>query len=189
MLTGKEIIKDGHPTLRKRASIVPMPPSEEDQKILNEMHEFVRNSQDPEFEKKYGVRPGIGLAAPQINISKRMIAIYIEGDADKNGLTLRLFNPKIVSHSAEKCYLPGGEGCLSVEEVHKGFVPRFAKISVKGEKIDGTTFKGTFTGLEAICIQHEIDHLNGIMFFDHINKQDPFAPIENGCALVDEEAN
>lgn len=71
MITMKDIIRDGHPTLRKVAEDVKMPPSKEDQEILKSLHEYILNSQDPEIANKYGLRPGIGLAAPQINVSKK----------------------------------------------------------------------------------------------------------------------
>lgn len=184
MLTGKDVIKDGHETLRKRAAVVPMPPSEEDQQLLDDMIDFVMNSQDDEFAKKHNVRPGIGLAAPQIGVSKRAIAIFIEGETVEDNLCLTLFNPRIVSHSSEMTYIEAGEGCLSVDENYEGIVPRYAKITVKADDYDGDPFEETFTGLDAICLQHEIDHLNGILFYDHINKENPFAKIENGQPLV-----
>jgi len=179
MITMKDIIRDYHPTLRKVAEEVPMPPSEEDKKILRSMLEFVINSQDEEIAKKYELRPGIGLAAPQINISKRMIAIHVE---DENGrlYSHALFNPKIISHSVEKAYLASGEGCLSVDENIPGYVPRYARVTVKAFDIDGKEIQLRLKGLPAICIQHEIDHLNGILFYDHIDKENPFKPIENG---------
>ncbi|MDP4162968.1 MAG: peptide deformylase, partial [Bacillota bacterium] len=68
MLTMEDIIRDGHPSLRKIAAEVSMPPSEEDQFILRELMEYVQNSQNEEIASQYGLRPGIGLAAPQINI-------------------------------------------------------------------------------------------------------------------------
>lgn len=183
MLTGKNIIRDGHETLRKRAAVVPMPPSEEDQQLLDDMIDFVIDSQDDEFAKKHGIKPGIGLAAPQIGISKRAIAIFIEGETAEDNLCLTLFNPRIVSHSAEMTYLTGGEGCLSVDEEHPGLVARYAKITVKAEDYDGDPFEETFTGLDAICLQHEIDHLNGVLFYDHINKAEPFGKIPNSKPL------
>lgn len=67
-----------------------------------------------------------------------------------------------------------GEGCLSIEEEIKGYVPRFSKIKVVGYDENDKKITLTLTGLESICFQHEIDHLNGILFYDHINKEDPF---------------
>ncbi|SEN31980.1 peptide deformylase [Mesobacillus persicus] len=182
MLTMDNIVRDGHPSLRRVADEVSIPASEEDKLVLNQMFEFVLNSQNPEIAEKYGLRPGIGLAAPQINISKRMIAIHVH---DEKGelISYALFNPKIVSHSVERSYLSSGEGCLSVDEAIPGFVPRYARITVKGINIDGDEVKIRLKGLPAIVFQHEIDHLNGIMFYDHINKNDPFAEIENAVAI------
>ncbi|PWW19832.1 peptide deformylase [Cytobacillus oceanisediminis] len=181
MLSMTDIIRDGHPTLRQTAAKVSMPPSEEDKQILKEMLEYVRNSQNPELASQYGLRPGIGLAAPQINVLKRMIAIHV---TDSNELySYALFNPKIISHSVQRSYLAAGEGCLSVDQPIPGFVPRYAKVTVKGTDLDGKEVNLRLKGLPAIVFQHEIDHLNGIMFYDHINKQNPFQPIENAVAI------
>lgn len=177
-----DIIRDGHPTLRKVAAEVPMPPSEEDINTLKSLLEYVINSQNEEIAFKYGLRPGIGLAAPQINVSKRMIAVHLH-DEKGNLYSYALFNPKIVSHSVEKSYLTSGEGCLSVDENIPGYVPRFARITLKGTSIDGNEVKLRLKGLPAICFQHEIDHLNGIMFYDYIDKQDPFKQIEGAVAI------
>lgn len=182
MLTMDNIVRDGHPSLRRVAEEVSIPASDEEKLVLNQMFEFVLNSQNPEIAEKYGLRPGIGLAAPQINISKRMIAIHVH---DEKGelYSYALFNPKIVSHSVERSYLSSGEGCLSVDEAIPGFVPRYARITVKGINIEGDEVKIRLKGLPAIVFQHEIDHLNGIMFYDHINKNDPFAQIDNAVAI------
>ncbi len=71
MLTMKDVIREGDPILRNVAEEVVLPASEEDTNTLKEMIEFVINSQDPEMAEKYSLRPGIGLAAPQIGISKK----------------------------------------------------------------------------------------------------------------------
>lgn len=182
MLTMDDIIRDGHPTLRKIAAEVPLPASEEDKKVLKDLLEFVKNSQDPEIAEKYGLRAGIGLAAPQINVSKRMIAVHLTDEKGKL-YSYALFNPKIVSHSVEQSYLASGEGCLSVDEAKPGYVPRHARVTVTGFDVDGNKVKVRLHGLPAICFQHEIDHLNGIMFYDHIGKQDPFKPIPDALVI------
>lgn len=182
MLTMEDIIRDGHPTLRKIAAEVPMPPSENDKQILRDLLEYVQNSQNDEVAAQYGLRPGIGLAAPQINVSKRMIAVHVH---DEKGVlySYALFNPRIASHSVERSYLVSGEGCLSVDEAIGGFVPRYARVTVKGNDLDGNEIKLRLKGLPAVVFQHEIDHLNGIMFYDHINKEDPYKPIENAIPI------
>ncbi|MGM9986679.1 MAG: peptide deformylase [Bacillaceae bacterium] len=182
MLTMKDVIREGHPTLKEIAKDVAMPPSEEEKQTLMDLLTFVKNSQDPEIAAKYDLRPGIGLAAPQINVSKRMIAIHV---TDEKG-TLHshaLFNPKIISHSVEQTYLSGGEGCLSVDRSVPGYVPRHSRITVTGYDVDGNQVKLRLRGLVAIVFQHEIDHLNGIMFYDRINKENPFTIPENATAL------
>jgi peptide deformylase len=182
MITMKDIIREGHPTLRKVAEEVTLPPSEEDKEILSSLLEYVVNSQDPEVAGKYGLRPGIGLAAPQINVPKRMLAVNV---IDENGTLYShaLFNPKIISHSVEKAYLTSGEGCLSVDRQVPGLVPRYARVTVKGWNIHGEEVKLRLRGLPSIVFQHEIDHLNGIMFYDHINEDNPLGPIPEAQAI------
>jgi peptide deformylase len=182
MLLMDDIIRDGHPTLRKVAEEVTLPPSDEDKQILMSLLEYVKNSQDPETAAKYGLRPGIGLAAPQINVLKRMIAVHLPDDKG-NLYSYALFNPKVISHSVEKAYLASGEGCLSVDESIPGYVPRHARVTVRGYDVNGEEVKLRLKGLPAICFQHEIDHLNGIMFYDHINNDDPLRPIEGAIEI------
>ncbi|ANB60627.1 peptide deformylase [Anoxybacteroides amylolyticum] len=182
MITMKNIIKEGHPTLRKVAEPVSLPASAEDEAILRSLLEYVKMSQDPELATKYGLRPGIGLAAPQINVSKRMIAVHVR---DEKGTlySYALFNPKIVSHSVQLCYLTSGEGCLSVDRDVPGYVPRYARVTVTGTTLEGKVVTLRLKGLPAIVFQHEIDHLNGIMFYDRIDQEDPFKVPENAIPI------
>lgn len=183
MITMKNIIRDGHKTLRTKASDVTLPISIEDKKTLTEMLEFLKNSQDEALSKKYSLRSGVGLAAPQINISKKMLAVYIQDDGKGNAIELQLVNPKIVSHSVQKAYLNGGEGCLSVDDSKPGLVHRNYKITIEATDIDGNPFKKRFKGYTAIVLQHEIDHLNGIMFYDYINQEQPFEPLDGAIQI------
>lgn len=182
MITMEDIVRDGHPALRQVAAEVSIPPSEEEKKILKSMMQYIKNSQDPETAQKYGLRPGIGLAAPQINVPKRMIAVHLEDDAEQLH-SYALINPKIVSHSVEKAYLTSGEGCLSVDRNIPGYVPRYSRVTIKAFDIDGKPVKLRLKGLAAIAVQHEIDHLNGIMFYDHINQKDPYFEPPNAVPL------
>ena len=182
MILMKDIVLEDHPVLRDVAEEVALPASEEDKETARRMLEYVINSQNPETSQKYGLRPGIGLAAPQINVSKRIIAIHVS-DEKGNLYSYALFNPKIISHSVEKCYLSSGEGCLSVERPVSGYVPRYSRVTVKGYTAEGKEVKLRLKGLPAICVQHEIDHLNGIMFYDRINEKDPLAPIPDATPL------
>ncbi|PFE05834.1 peptide deformylase [Bacillus cereus] len=182
MLTMNDVIREGNPILRAVAEEVPLPANEEDTRVLREMIEFVMNSQNPEMVEKYNLRPGIGLAAPQIGISKRMIAVHVT-DTTETLYSYALFNPKIISHSVERTYLSGGEGCLSVDREVPGYVPRYTRITVKATTVDGEEVKLRLKGLPAIVFQHEIDHLNGVMFYDHINQKNPFVAPEDAKPL------
>ncbi|MBT2570331.1 peptide deformylase [Planococcus sp. ISL-110] len=187
MIRMKEIIREGHPTLRKRSEDVKFPLSEEDRKLGEDLFEYVVNSQDDELSEKYDLRPGVGIAAPQINQAKRIFALHFDDSSGEN-LSMIAFNPKIVSHSVEKAYLAAGEGCLSVDRAIPGYVPRYARVTVKAFNLDGEEVKLRLKGLPAIAFQHELDHLNGIMFFDHINPKNPFAEIENAIAIERDSA-
>jgi peptide deformylase len=171
----KDIIREGNPVLRQKAAEVPFPFSEQDINTANKMLEFIKNSQDPAIAGKYNLRPGIGLAAPQIGVSKRIFAMHV---TDENGLlySYALLNPKIISHSVQMTYLDGGEGCLSVDRDVLGLVPRYAKVTAKGFTPEGTEVELKLKGLPGICFQHELDHLDGIMFYDRINEKQPFTP-------------
>ncbi|WP_164669169.1 peptide deformylase [Virgibacillus doumboii] len=182
MITMDDIVREGHPSLREKAQDVPVPPTEEDIQLLNDILTFVKNSQDEELASKYNLRPGVGLAAPQLGINKRMCAVHLE-DAKGNLYSYGLINPRIVSHSVERAYLAAGEGCLSVDRNVEGYVPRNARITVKAIGLDGNELKLRLRDYPAIVFQHEIDHLNGIMFYDHINKEKPFAVPDNSKAI------
>lgn len=182
MITMKNIIREGHPTLRQRAEEVPMPPSDKDKQILNSLMEYVQNSQNPAIASEHGLRPGVGLAAPQINVSKRMIAVHATDEKGKLH-SYALFNPKIISHSVQQAFLTAGEGCLSVDRPIPGFVYRNNKIKVHAYNIDGEEITLRLTGMIAIVVQHEIDHLNGILFYDHIDQKDPYKQIENALPI------
>ena len=174
----EDIVREGHPTLRTRAEEITFPLTEEDRKLAHDMLEYLINSQDPVMAEKYNLRGGIGLAANQVNSLKRMFALHLE---DEKGelLSFVAINPKIVSHSVEQTYLTSGEGCLSVDRAVPGYVPRYARITVKFMTIDGEEKKIRLSGLPAIAFQHELDHLNGVMFYDRINEKEPFGEIPN----------
>ena len=178
MILMEDIVREGHPTLRTRAEEVTFPLTEEDRKLAHDMLEYLTNSQDPVIAEKYNLRGGIGLAANQVNSLKRMFALHLE---DEKGelLSFVAINPKIVSHSVEQTYLTSGEGCLSVDRAVPGYVPRYARITVKFMTTDGEEKKMRLSGLPAIAFQHELDHLNGVMFYDRINEKDPFGEIPN----------
>ncbi|WP_042223928.1 peptide deformylase [Oceanobacillus manasiensis] len=182
MITMKDIVREGHPSLKTKAEEVNIPLQQGDQDLLEEMMTFLKNSQDEEISKEYDLRAGVGLAAPQLGINKRLVAIHFE---DFNGklYSYGLVNPKIVSHSVEEAYLSSGEGCLSVDRAVEGYVIRHARITVKATDMNNNPLKLRLKGYPAIVFQHEIDHLNGIMFYDRINSKNPFLAPENANAI------
>ncbi len=174
-----KVIKEPNNILSKRAKLVEIPLSEEDRNMAFEMRKYIINSQDAEYlEKHPSLRPGIGLAAPQIGQSKRIICIYLP---NADGITdLLLANPIITKESVKKSYLPSGEGCLSVDRQVEGLVFRSKAITVKAyDIINDVDIEFSADGLLSIALQHEIDHLNGTLFFQRINKDNPFLVIDN----------
>jgi peptide deformylase len=164
-----DILMDPNPLLHKRASEVTLPLSDSDFSTLQSMLEYLHNSQDDVISEQYHLRPAVGLAAPQIGVMKRMFVMstYNEkGDALHEYVVV---NPKILSASEEQTYLPGGEGCLSVDEEENGLVPRAKRIKVKFMEINLSTREATERLLKlqdyvGIVFQHEFDHLNGVLF-------------------------
>jgi len=171
----KDVIREGHPTLALRAKEVELPLNDEDKQTLKLMMGFLENSQDPETSEEYELRPGVGLAAPQINISKRMLAVLTTDEKNEKLYKLLLVNPKIISHSVQKIYIPGGEGCLSVDREVEGLVPRHKKITVRAQQYLPDTdelrkIEIRISGYVGVVLQHEIDHLNGVLFVDIIKE-------------------
>lgn len=174
-----KIVKDNVKTLREKSVPVSLPLSEEDLKIALSMVDYIKKSQDDEYAKKHNIRSGVGLAAPQIGINKRMYAVYYT-DENEKVIQYALINPKIISSSVKYCALEGGEGCLSVDEEHKGFVYRPYKITIKA--YDAITQKDitiVAKNYDAVVLQHELDHLDGILYYDRINKEKPFEIRDN----------
>jgi len=171
-ITMKDFVKEHSILLRKQTQDVAIPVSLEDQHTLLSMLQYLKNSQDPNLAKKYKLRPGSGLSANQIGVDKRMFAVLFEDHEQRQEMVF--INPKIISHSLNMIYLPKGEGCLSVNRPVHGFVPRYEQIKVKANDLDGQEFVVPLKGYGSIVVQHEIDHLNGIMFYDRINKDNPF---------------
>lgn len=168
MILMQNIIREGHPSLTKISESVVFPISDKDIKLAHSLMEYVRNSQDEELTKKYRLRPSVGLAAVQVNQLKRMFAINCE-DLDGTVYSYVFINPVITSKSVQETYLPGGEGCLSVDRETTGLTPRHYQIDASGYHFDleSNTVKPieiTLKGYPAIVFQHEYDHINGIMY-------------------------
>lgn len=187
MLSYKDICKDGDSVLRKKCVDCSIPLEESTINALNLMNEYLVNSYDEKLCKKYDIRPGVGLAASQIGLPLRMLCI-LAYDEKGNLHHYAFVNPKIISYSVEKTYLESGEGCLSVEENHQGYIHRAKRIKVKSyiynfETNEFVNKTISFSGYLAVVFQHEYDHLNGILFYDHINKENPFFVEENSTPV------
>ena len=172
MILMKNIIKEGNELLRNESVDVKLPLSNEDKTIMLEMLGYLFNSQNDAKAKELGLRPGVGLAAPQIGINKKMFAI-LANDLEGHPHLMAVINPKIVKRSKEITFLPGGEGCLSVDRDTCGITPRNYKIWVEAHLYNLQTGVVEFKKFEledyiAIVFQHEYDHLFGTLFVDTI---------------------
>jgi|TARA_B100000287_G_C20345883_1_gene667730 peptide deformylase len=116
------------------------------------------------YETLYASGNGIGLAAPQVNIRKRIVVIDLKNDDKPSPITF--VNPIITKFSEEKFL--NQEGCLSVPEYYAD-VERSKEVEVEWFDESGKKIKRKLSGLLSICIQHEIDHLDGILFIDHLS--------------------
>ncbi|MGM9881871.1 MAG: peptide deformylase [Bacilli bacterium] len=173
MLKTKDILDEKDPRVRAKNSAVDFPLCDEYKNIIPEMLKHLRYSQIEKLAKKYQLRPGMGLAAPQLGINKRFFVVCYERSEGKFEDYI-LINPKVISYSEELIYAGEGEGCLSVNRDVPGIVPRHARITVEAYDMDGNLCKYRVREDLAIAFQHELDHLEGILFTDHIDPKNPY---------------
>jgi peptide deformylase len=182
MLMAKDIIQEGNPEqnkmLRKRSADVALPLSIEDKNILISMMEYIVKSQNPVLAEELGLRPAVGLAAPQIGVNKRMFCMNTADEKNEVMHTYAVANPKIISYSVEQTCLKNGEGCLSVDEAKNGLVSRSQRIKTKVHLFDLATGKEAdvllkLSGYPAVVFQHEYDHLQGVLFIDKVKETLP----------------
>ena len=173
MLKMEDILDEKDKILREKSLDVTFPLSKEDKKTIKDIIELLTNSQIPELAEKYNLRPGMGLAAIQLGIKKRYFVVVHEYEDGKFDNYV-IINPKIISTSEEMIYVGEGEGCLSVNREVCGIVPRHARITLEAYDEEGRKIRVRGREELAIAFQHEIDHLNGILFVDRIDKKDPF---------------
>lgn len=168
-----DILDEKDSRLRKISKDATLPLSKEYKNIIKQIITELTYSQIEEYEKKYDLRPGMGLAFPQLGINERIIVIVYEYDDGKFEEYV-VVNPKIVSYSDEMIAAEAGEGCLSVNRDVEGHVKRHARVTVEGYDVDGNKIRIRAREELAIAFQHEVDHLNGIIFYDRIDKNKPF---------------
>ena len=185
-----KILDEKDKRLRSVSEDVVFPLSNKEKELINDMVKHLTYSQIEKYSEKYNLRPGMGLAFPQVGINKRVIVIVDEYDEGKfedyvvvNPVIVSnsrefnnyvLINPKMISHSEELIYASEGEGCLSVNRDVDGHVLRYARVTVEGYDVDGNKIRVRAREDLSIAFQHEIDHLNGILFFDRIDKNKRF---------------
>lgn len=170
-LTIKDIILDSDPRIREVSEEVSFPLSKEDEALIQALYQYVCESTDEEKIENEGFKPAVGLAAIQVAQKKRMLAVVLRDEEDEIVEQYALINPKLISHSEQDSYLANGEGCLSVEEVHQGIVPRHARITIEAyDYLQKKDVRIRARGYTAIVLQHEMDHLDGTLFYDHIKE-------------------
>ena len=182
MFVPLNILDEKSNVLRQKSKEVELPLSKEDKKIIDHIIKHLTYSQIEKYSEKYDLRPGMGLAFPQLGFLKRIIVIVHEYEEGKFN-NYCIVNPKIISHSEEKVALETGEGCLSVNREVEGHVPRYARIRITGYDQDGNKISIRAREDLAVAFQHEVDHLDGILFYDRINKNKPFYN-ENETRLI-----
>ena len=144
-----DILEYPDPRLRKIAARVPM--------VSAEIAKLVRDMAETMY-----AAPGVGLAATQVNVHKRVIVIDVSEARDQLNVFI---NPEIVAADGEA---ESEEGCLSVPGYYDK-VRRAAKITVRAQDATGRPFELAAEGMLAVCIQHEMDHLVGKVFVDHLS--------------------
>ena len=178
MLKTKDILDEKDKRLRQVSKEVTFPLTQKDRNAIDRMIKYLHDSQIEELSEKYSLRPGMGLSAIQLGINKRYFVVVYElsdpEDEKKEFETYILINPKMISNSMEQIYVTDGEGCLSVNRPVEGIVPRYARVTFEAYDLDGNKIHIRAREDLAICFQHELDHLNGILFTDHIDPKNPF---------------
>ncbi len=169
-----DIVLEGDPRLRQKATKIRQV-DDSLRKLAQDMHETMLDA------------PGVGLAAPQVGVPRRLIVVHVpEGyeEEDDPGLTLTLVNPEIVKAQGREL---GLEGCLSIPG-WVGEVPRFDAITVKALNLDNRDVRIKVQGYAARVLQHEIDHLDGILFVDRVEDKSTLQRVPADLEQGDEEA-
>lgn len=168
-----KILDEKNKKLREISEDVTFPLSKEEKQDIKDMMNYLEMSQIEKYREQYDLRAGMGLAYIQIGVPKRVFVIVEEVD---EGVFERhvVINPKIISMSEEMIYVGEGEGCLSINRETEGIVPRHARMKVEAYDENGDLYTIRVREDLAVAFQHEIDHLNGILFTDHIDPKNPY---------------
>lgn len=145
--------------LRQKCSKVKVTPN--DTSLLHFVNRLYKTVRHPESL-------GVGIAAPQVGINKRIIWVQ-RFDKEEEGLPFEVYiNPKIIKYGKEEKMTP--EGCLSIPDRRENVI-RPDKITIKYQTLDGKVHKEEVDGFTSVIFQHEIDHLDGILYLDHLEKE------------------
>ena len=167
------LVFDDNEILHKPCEMVNFPLSNNEQEIIKKMIAYIDSCYQDKYQK-YGIQPGIALTANQMGLSKKIIYIHMNDELGQEKKYL-IANPKIISESLQKVYISSGEGCLSVKNDYDGYVPRKEKIVVEAiDLINNEKIIIEASGLLSICLQHEIDHTNGKLYYERINKNNKY---------------
>ena len=178
-----DIVTAPHPTLREKAEEIKNL-DKKSREILNNLRKTLQNKQDP---------PGVGLAGPQVDKKIRAFAIRPVMERGEDDVAVEIFvNPKITKHSQDQVLgenedNPDLEGCLSIPKIY-GPVPRWDWIELEYQLFQDNQLKDRtkkFQGFPARIVQHELDHLNGILFTDYLLKYDLPAYMAKGEELIE----
>lgn len=173
ILPDLKILDEKDKRLRKKSMPVTFPLSNEEKNMINDMLVYLKMSQIDEEREKYNLRAGWGMSAVQLGNLKRFFVIAEELE-DHSFKDYVIINPEILSFSEELIYVGEGEGCLSVNRDVEGIVPRYARMTIKYQDLNGKSVTMRVREDISIAFQHEIDHLNGILFVDRIDPKNPY---------------
>lgn len=168
-----KILDEKDPRLHQVSKEVTFPLDDETKQKIEDCLVYLEMSQNEEYAKKYDLRAGMGLSFCQIGDMRRIFVVSEDYGNGEFGRYI-IINPKIISHSEELIYVGEGEGCLSINRPVEGIVPRNARITVEAYDINGNKFKIRVREDIAVAFQHELDHLDGILFVDRIDKKNPY---------------
>ena len=148
-----KIARMGHPVLRQIAETVAQPNAAEIRRIADDMVETMLDA------------PGVGLAAPQVHLPIRLMVFRAPDAEGELTRVVRLINPEI--EALEETIELGWEGCLSIPDL-RGVVPRYQRIVWRGVTPEGEAVEDQAEGYAARIVQHELDHLNGVLYLDRM---------------------
>jgi len=173
LLPDIKILDEHDKRLRLKSKDVTFPLPQEDINRIHDMMDYLEMSQIEDMREKFDLRAGMGLAYIQLGIAKRIFVIVYEVEEGKFDRYV-VVNPKIKSVSEEKVYIGEGEGCLSINRPTEGIVLRHARMRLEAFNEYGEKYELRVREELAVAFQHELDHLDGILFTDKIDPKNPF---------------